>query len=397
MLTQEDIDRPNTTGRREKRGAGNGLFLLVTPTGRRSWGLTYRFEGKVRTLPIGRYPGISQAEAAYRCEQARAQLDRGEDPGMVSKRALRETAKAAKARRFDSVAREWFDRTVASRREPQYAARVWSRVEADLLPTLGPKDVAEVEPGDVLAALQAIEARDAVYSAHVVARYASGIFRYARLALGLKHNPAEGISGALLPVPKAVGQPSLAPDKVAFFMGALIRPHEDDELTRLGLRLVMHTVLRSNELRGGRWPEIKGDEWHVPAERMKMKRPHVVPLSRQAAALVARLREISGKGVLMFPGRRPGHPISENTLLFAIYGMGFKGRASVHGWRATFSTWAHESARWPSEWIEACLAHVDKNTVRSAYNRQTWFAQRREIMQAWSDWLDLQADLGELF
>ena len=158
----------------------------------------------------------------------------------------------------------------------------------------------------------------------------------------------------------------------------------------------MHTVLRSGELRGGRWAELQGEDWAVPAERMKMKRAHVVPLSRQAQALLARLQVISGNGPMMFSGRRPGHTISENTILFAIYALGFKGRASGHGWRATFSTWAHSTGRWPSEWIEACLAHVDKNVIRAAYNRQTWLDQRREIMQAWSDWLDEQRRAGLL-
>jgi len=183
---------------------------------------------------------------------------------------------------------------------------------------------------------------------------------------------------------------------VVDFYRALDRPHQDEPLTRLALELVMHTVLHSSELRGGRWAEIQGDEWHVPAERMKMKRPHVVPLSAEAVALLGQLREITGNGPLMFPGRRPGHPISENTMLFCIYGLGFKGEASVHGWRATFSTWAHATGKWPSEWIEACLAHADKNAVRAAYNRQTWLLQRREIMQAWSDWLERERGLAEL-
>lgn len=396
MLTESEIEAPNTSGRREKRADGNGLRLVVTPTGRRSWEVAYRFNGRPRTLPIGRYPGITPAEARYRCEQIRAALDRGEDPGLGSKRQTAERERAERARRFDAVAEQWFKTQVEPRREPKYAARVWSRVAADLLPPLGAKAIDDITSADVLAALQAVEDRGAIYSAKTIGRYASGIFRYARIAHGLERNPAEGIGGALRPTPAKVGQPSLPPGEVSYFMAALDRPHKDDELTRLALRLVMHTLLRSSELRGGRWSEIRGNEWHVPADRMKMKRPHVVPLSRQSLSLIAQLRVVSGNGPLMFPGRRPGHPIVLNTLLFAIYGLGFKGRASVHGWRATFSTWAHESGRWPSEWIEACLAHVDRNTVRAAYNRQTWLPQRREILQEWSDWLDMQAEIGEL-
>jgi len=390
-LSDDAIRAPNLTGKREKRSDGDGLFLLVTPTGRRSWALSYRWDGTQRTLPLGKFPAMTAAEARLLAERARVAVDRGEDPGLGTKRAAVAQAKVDRAKRFDTVAGEWFATQVAARRDPRYAARVWSRVEADLLPALGDKAVDQIAPADVIAALRAVEQRGAIYSARTIGRYASGIFRFARATHGLKDNPAEGIGDALRPTPPGKSQPSLAPSEVCDFYAALQQPHGDEELTRLALELTMHTVLRSGELRGGRWSEIQVNEWHVPAGRMKMKRAHIVPLSRQAMALLARLRQITGNGPLMFPGRRPGHTISENTVLFCIYGLGFKGRASGHGWRATFSTWAHEGGRWPSEWIEACLAHADSNKVRAAYNKATWLDQRREILQAWSDWLDTEA------
>ena len=399
MLTDADCLRENTRGRREKRSDAHGLRLVVTPKGGRTWELAYKFQGMPRTLPLGKYPAVSIAEARRLAGEARLKADRGEDPGSRTKRQMVERAAVDRARRFDAVAEEWFKRVVEPRRDARYAARVWSRVSADLLPTLGDMDVAAIEPPHVLRALRTIENRGAIHSAKTIGRYASGIFRYARISHGLKHNPADGIGDALLPTPAKVGQPSLPSSEVAEFYAAMYQPHRDEEATRIALELTMHTVLRSGELRGGRWAELQGDDWAVPAERMKMKRGHIVPLSRQAQALLALLREISGKGQMMFPGRRPGHTMSENTVLFAIYALGFKGRASGHGWRATFSTWAHESGRWPSEWIEACLAHVDANPIRAAYQRGSYIEQRREIMQAWSDWLDQQrsaAMLGEL-
>lgn len=396
MLTDADCLRENTRGRREKRSDAHGLRLVVTPKGGRTWELAYKFQGMPRTLPLGKYPAVSITEARRLAGEARSKADRGEDPGSRTKRQMVERAAVDRARRFDAVAEEWFKRTVKPNRAPGYAARVWSRVSADLFPALGDMDVATIESVDVLRALQAIENRGAIYSAKTIGRYASGIFRYARISHGLKHNPAEGIGDALLPTPAKVGQPSLPPAEVAEFYAAMYQPHRDEEVTRIALELTMHTVLRSGELRGGRWAELQGAEWAVPAERMKMKRAHVVPLSSQAQALLARLREISGNGQMMLPGRRPGHSVSENTILFAIYSLGFKGRASGHGWRATFSTWAHESGRWPSEWIEACLAHVDTNAIRAAYNRGSYIEQRREIMQAWSDWLDQQRTEGML-
>jgi len=394
MLTEDELRAPNATGKREKRADGGGLYLLVTPTGRRSWALAYRWEGKQRTLPLGKFPAISAAEARHLAEKARIAVDRGEDPGIRTKRAAREKAAVERSRRFDTVAQEWFKCRVETRREPRSAARVWSQVRANLVQPLGDRDVGAITPSDLLDALRKIEARGAVYSAKRIGQYAHQIFDYARLDHGVTVNPAEGIVRGLLPTPAEVAQPALAPADVSAFYTAMRRPHEDEELTRLALELTMHTVLRSAELRGGRWAEIQKTEWHVPAERMKMKRPHVVPLSRQAQRLIKRLRELTGDGGLMFPGRRPGHTISENTVLFAIYGLGYRGRATGHGWRATFSTWAHATGKWPSEWIESCLAHADENKVRSAYNRQDWLPQRREIMQAWSDWLDLKAGIA---
>jgi integrase len=374
-----------------KRSDAGGLYLLIKPSGSKLWQMAYRFGGKQKTLSFGPYPITTLAEARARRDDAKRKLAEGVDPG-----AKVAAAPVDKSRWFRTVAVEWFETQVRPSRKPEYAARVWSRVEADLLPPLGERAIDDIEPIDVLTALRAIQGRGAVHSARRIGLYASGIFRYARVAHGLRHNPAEGLGGALMPAPAKVGQPSLPPTEVPAFFSALGKPHRDEPLTRIALELAMRTVLRSSELRFARWAEVKGDEWHVPAERMKMRRPHVVPLSRQAQELVERLRAITGGSVMMFPGRRPGHVMSENTMLFAIYGLGFKGRSSVHGWRATFSTWAHESGRWPSEWIETCLAHVDSNAVRAAYNRTTWLPQRREIMQAWSDWLDAQREICDL-
>lgn len=394
MLDVEECERPNATGKREKRGMGQGLSLVVTPTGARSWSWFYRFEGVGKSISLGSYPDVSLDAARTKVAALREGIRRGEDPAAHGRMGIRRQAARDRARRFDAVAERWFAVQVKPRREARYADRVWSRVAADLIPPLGEMDIGSIEPGDVVRALRAIEARGSIYSARKIGRWASSIFRFARAEGLTKENPAEGIADALLPVPPAVGQPALAPADVPTFYAAMQRPHGDEEVTRLALELTMHTVLRSSELRGGRWSEIHGAEWHVPAERMKMKRAHVVPLSRQAVALVERLRELTGRGPMMFPGRRPGHTISENTVLFCIYDLGFRGKATGHGWRATFSSWCYSTGRWPSEWIEACLAHQVGTAVSRAYNRQDWREQRREIHQAWSDWLEQQCDVA---
>ena len=200
MLTDAECLRPNTSGKREKRADGGGLRRVVTPKrDGRTWEWAYRFEGLARTLPLGAYPEVSIEEARRLAREAREKVRRGEDPGARTKRAARVQAAQDRARRFDAVAEAWFKRVVATRRDPRYAARVWSRVEDDLLPALGDKDIAAIELADVLAALQAVEGRGAVESARRIGHYASGIFRYARVAHGLRQNPAEGIGDALLP------------------------------------------------------------------------------------------------------------------------------------------------------------------------------------------------------
>jgi hypothetical protein len=176
MLTDADCARPNTTGKREKRADGAGLYLLVTPTNARSWQWGYRFEGLHRTLPLGSWPTVSIEEARQLAEDARQALRRGEDPGVKTQRAARQREAKDRARRFDAVAERWFATVVEPRREARYAARVWSRVKADLLPTLGAIDVAEITSADVLEALRTVEQRGAVYSARTIARYASASF-----------------------------------------------------------------------------------------------------------------------------------------------------------------------------------------------------------------------------
>lgn len=194
-LTDVSCRAANKTGKREKRADGGGLYLMVSPTGAKTWGLAYRFEGGSRTLSIGAYPITSLGQARLRREQAKLDLQAGLDPGA----AKAEAKPIDRGRLFENVATEWFRVSVQPRREAQYAGRVWSRVEADLLPALGSKDVGEIEPADVLRALPAIEARGAIYSARTIGRYASSIFRFARIEHGLPGNPADGIGDALLP------------------------------------------------------------------------------------------------------------------------------------------------------------------------------------------------------
>lgn len=394
MLTDEDCLRPVT--KRTKRADGQGLRLVVTPRGGRTWELALRVDGVPKTLALGSYPETGILDARAKAAAVRAKAARGEDP-MASGRAARVRAAAVeRGRRFDAVASDWYQRRILTQRDAKYAARIWTRVSEDLLPAIGDMDVAAITPADILRALQAVEGRGAIYSAKRIGGYARDIFAYARITHGVAINPAEGLRAALLPNPKEQGQPALTPSEVAGFYAAMDRPHADSRLTRIALELTMHTVLRSGELRGGRWPEVSGADWAVPASRMKAGLAHTVPLSTQARALLEELRAISGGGAMMFPGPRPGKTLSVNTVLFAIYGLGFRGKASGHGWRATFSTWAHATGRWDSLWIEACLAHQDKNQVRAAYNRGDFLAQRVEIMQAWSDWLDEQRAVAHL-
>lgn len=419
-LTDSKCRAPNTTGKREKRSDGGGLRLLVTPTGRRSWELAFRWDGKQTTLPLGPYPAVSLGTARLRREQAKLEIQAGRhpDPGKVADAPQT----ADRARVFSRVAEEWFDARKRPTLDERTAGRQWARL-AKLFPALGDRDIGDIGPGDMLEALRSIEdakrgkhvgpETGAVYTARRVRGMAEALFAYARIPYGLTGvNPASAeLLHSLRPVPAARNQPALPFDALPAFYAKLRGERclqaQDDTRTRLAVELILHTLLRTHELRFGRWDEIRGDEWHIPAERMKVvngiARDHIVPLTARAQEILKELRPFARASEMIFPGLRPGRPMSENTMGNWIKARGYQDAATIHGLRTTFSTHLHESG-WRSEWVEVQLAHVDRDKVRGVYNKAVYLDDRKRMMTWWGEelarqeaaWRERDADLAAL-
>lgn len=364
-----------------------GLHVLVNPGGSRLWRYAYRFGGKQKLLALGAYPEISLRDARQARDEARDLLDRGEDPGLARKMEKRKQRVAA-GHTFQSVADDWFQ-SQRSRWAESYSDRLRSRLDEDLLPELGERPVALIEPIEVLDAIRKIERRGAIEMARRVMQMASAIFRYGVATSRCDRDPTTDLRGALKAAGPVKSRSALRQDELPGFLGQL-RAYDGDEQTRLALELVLFTFVRTNELRFAEWGEFEGLDgpeplWRIPAERMKMRRVHLVPLAPEVLPILRRLRGLSGKSRFLFPSPTRSEVISENTMLYALYRMGYHGRATVHGFRSTASTILNER-QFNRDWIEAQLAHAE-GTVRSIYNAAEWLPGRREMMTWWATFL----------
>ena len=351
-----------------KVGDGEGLHLLVQPNGSKLWRLAYRYMGKQKTLALGQYPAVTLREARRARDSAKEQLAKDLDPSDLRKAERRERTIAV-SNTFGSVAEEWFEIN-QSRWVETYSCRLRGRLDGDLLPALGRRPIAEIEPLDVLDAIRKIERRDAIEMAKRVMQMASGIFRYGVATGKCRRDPTADLKGALKPSKAPKRRTALPGLELCQFMRDL-EQYDGDIVTKLGLKLIVLTFVRTAEMRFAPWTEFEdldGKEplWRIPAERMKMRRAHLVPLAPQAVEVLRKLRRITGKSDKLFPGNTRTGVMSENTLIFAIYRMGYHSRATVHGFRATASTMLNE-AQFNRDWIEIQLAHFD-GSVRGVYN-----------------------------
>ncbi len=371
---------------------GEGMFLLVQTNGSRLWRLSYRFGGKQKTISLGVYPDIQLADARIRRTAARKDLANGRDPSPKAQAVV--SAAPDNRPTFRAVADDWLDGMKVRWSVPHHA-RVLSRLERDVFPDLGRLAIEDITAPTILAAIRKVETRGAIDMAKRSLQNVSQIFGFA-IACGLaQRNPALDLVGALKPAPKVRHQPSLKAAEVPAFF-AKLRNYDGEVQTRLAVELIMHTFVRTGELRLARWSEFENDVWRIPAERMKMEREHIVPLTPHALNLLSRLKVIAGDSPWVLPGERGG-PISENTMLFALYRMGYHSRATIHGMRSLASTVLNESTLFEEDWIERQLAHVPGNKVRSAYNNARWMPQRRAMMEWWSQWLLVQEnDLADI-
>ncbi|HHQ4634551.1 TPA: tyrosine-type recombinase/integrase [Aeromonas veronii] len=375
------------TGKPQKLSDEKGLFLLVNQSGK-YWRLKYRYGGKEKTLALGVYPEVSLKEARAKRDEARRQIAEGVDPGLVKKQS-KIANKLASENNFEALAREWHQSQLALW-SPGHATRVIESLEVDAFPDLGLVPVTELTAPMILEALRKVERRGATETAGRILQRVSAIMRYAIQTGRASYNPAQDLKGALKAT-KQEHRPALPRSELSEFFRRL-EAEPLNPATRLALHLLMLTMTRPGEVRFARWDEFDMEraEWRIPAARMKMRTEHLVPLSRQALAVLDELRQLTGHCELLFPSERKlTNPMSENTLSYAMGRMGYKGIACPHGFRALASTTLNEEGFDPDV-IERQLAHAERNKVRAAYHRAEYLDDRRKLLQWLADFYDSQ-------
>ena len=386
-LTDAAIRNAKLQEKPYKLSDAKGLYLLVNKSGK-YFRFDYRYAGKRKTLALGVYPDVKLARAREKRDEARKLLQNDVDPGQYKKETKAMRAEQA-ANSFEAVAREWFTKN----------KHIWTlghsetiirRLELNIFPWLGRRPVASVTPPELLTVLRRIEDRGALETAHRVKQICGQVFRYAIATGRAERDPSADLRGALPPTKPKRMATITDPQKIGELLRA-IDGYEGHLITRCALRLAPLSFVRPGELRKAEWQEMNlaQAEWKIPAERMKMREPHIVPLSRQALAVLGEIEPLTGDGRYVFPSLRTGaRPMSDNTVLAALRRMGYaKEEMSGHGFRAMASTVLHEQG-WPTEIIERQLAHAERNSVKAAYNHAQYLPERRKMMQAWADYLD---------
>lgn len=370
---------------------GGGLFLLVTKKGRLYWRLKYRVDGREKQISLGVYPAVTLKTARRRRDKARELIAQRKDPS--AERKLENAARrSATKNTFEAVAREWF-----VKKSPAWAKSnrrvILGRLEKDAFPWLGAQPISALTRDHLLSVLRRVEDRGAVESAHRLRQYIDAIFRYAIDTSRVPANPT--------PHPNALASPErghFASITDARGIGGLVRAirgYQGTLVTQCALKLAPLLFVRPGELRCAEWSEFDLDaaEWRIPAARMKMRVLHMVPLSKQAVAILRELQPLTGSGKYVFPSERGrGRPMSANTLNAALRALGFsKDQMTAHGFRHMASTQLNDSGRWRADAIERQLAHGDPDNVRAIYNAAEYLPERRRMMQWWADRLDVLA------
>ncbi len=388
-LTARQISTAKPTEKPYKLSDGGGLYLLVNPNGSRYWRMKYRYAGKEKLLSIGVYPDVTLAEARDKRTQAKRILAAGDEPSEV-KQAEREAKNLAVNNSFELLALEWHEH-----KKPNwssgYADDILEYLRKDIFPYIGKKAITDIKPMTMLSVLKKMEDRGVLDKLKKTRQACRQIFTYAIITGRAEFNPVTDLAGALK-TPKQQHFPHLMPTQIGPFIHA-VNTYSGSKVTRIATLLLMYTSVRTIELRASEWTEfdLDNDLWQIPKERMKMRRPHLVPLSRQVKSHLLELKEITGWGKYVFPGRNDAHkPMSEASINQVIKRIGFAGKVTGHGFRHTMSTVLHEKG-FNSAWIEAQLAHADRNTIRGTYNHAQYIDGRREMLQWYADYLDEQA------
>ncbi|MGX5793473.1 tyrosine-type recombinase/integrase [Pseudomonas sp. E2-15] len=363
----------------------NGLCLEVTTTGSKLWRYRYRFNGGAKMLALGAYPAVTLLKARQLRDGARQLLIEGIDPGERKKTAKQ--AQRVEGLTFEKLAREWFAYNAPRWAESTtYKAKLY--LENDLIPGIGSRSVKTITRPDLVELVRKVEARGTLNAAGKIRQWLHQIFRYGLAKGVVDANPATDLSVVAAPPKAARHHPHVTfaelPELLVKSEAANIH-----SLTRHAIRLLTLTAVRPGELRQAPWAEfdLERATWTIPAERMKARRPHIVPLPRQAVAILRQLQEVTGRYALVFAGANPDRPMSENTVNKALRVMGYEGRQTGHGFRHLLSTELNGRG-YNKDWIERQLAHGDSDEIRGTYNHAAYVQQRREMMQAWADSID---------
>jgi integrase len=389
MLTDLALKAIKPKEKTYKLADGKGLYIEVTPTGSIYWRMKYRYAGKEKRISLGVYPEVSLKNARTALSKAREQLANGIDPS-----ALRKVQKAALIiaadNSFQAVGEEWF-----TRQKPRWAEKHWVKVqwmlEKNLYPWLGQRPIADITAPELLAVLRRIENRGAVETAKRTKQVSGQVFRFAIATGRTERDPSQYLKDALATSVKKHLAAITEPEEVGPLLRALDAYH-GTPIIRAALQMAPLTFVRPGELRNAQWSEINFDtaEWRIPAERMKGRLSHIVPLSKQSLEVLRELHPITGHGIYLFPSpRSPRRPMSDNAVLAAMRRMGIaKEEMCGHGFRAMARTILDEVLNYRVDWIEHQLAHAVRDANGRAYNRTSHLEGRRKMMQGWADYLD---------
>ena len=395
-LTDTEIRKTKPAAKAYRLPDTKGLFLFVTPTGGKLWRYKYRHGGLQKLMAIGKYPDVPLALARERHAEARRLLATGIDP-MEKRKAAKTAEKAAAENSFRTIAGLWFEHWRAEK-SAQHVDATRRRMDANILPLLGARPITEIEAPELVTMVKMIEGRGAADLAKRAMQNVGQIFRYAIAHGYAKRNPASEIRPAdvLRPTHKTNLARIDAKDLPALLRSMEV--YQGTHVTRLAMKLMALTFVRTSELIGAKWTEfdMEAARWNIPAARMKMRDPHIVPLASQAIEVLEMLRLLTGSSEWLFPGDRSSKkPMSNNTILGALKRMGYKGRMTGHGFRGLASTILHEQG-YPHEHIELQLAHAPRNAVSAAYNHALYLEPRARMMQEWANFLERTQRGGKL-
>ncbi|MEQ2027583.1 integrase arm-type DNA-binding domain-containing protein [Xenorhabdus szentirmaii] len=386
-LTARQVETVKPQDKDFKLSDGGGLYLLIKTNGSKYWRLKYRIAGKEKLLAIGTFPLITLAEARKKRDEAKKLIAEGIDPNQ-DKKQKKLAAKGEINNTFESTAREWYEQR-KDRWSVGYRTDMMSAFENDVFPYIGHRPITEIKPLELMEVLSRMEKRGATEKLKKVRQRCGEVWRYAIITGRAEYNPAPDLASAFIPH-KREHYPHLNVNELPEFLKSIDK-HMGSQVVRHALRILILTGLRPGELRNLEWSEVSLEKRtiEISAERMKMRRPHCVPLSDQVVTLFQQLIPISGDYQYVFPSRiNYKKPISEMAMNVMMKRMGYGGRATGHGFRHTMSTILHEQG-YNTAWIEIQLAHIDKNSIRGTYNHAQYLEGRREMLQWYEDYMDV--------